>query len=144
MSANNFALGGAIFNNGALKIGTSIFRANKATSGGDGKTSVQGGAIYHVAGSAMITGSTFDSNIAYCDSCQTSGGAIMLNAKCIIKDSVFTANTATQDGGHMGLWVQFVLRIRVGAIFSNSLYSTRHLCATLLLLDGVQSTIHRC
>jgi hypothetical protein len=68
----------------------------------------------------------------------------MLNAKCIIKDSVFTANTATQDGGHMGLWVQFALRIRVGAIVSNSLYSTRHLCATLLLLDGVQSTIHRC
>ena len=67
----------------------------------------------------------------------------MLNAKCIIKDSVFTANTATQDGGHMGL-CNFVLRIRVGAIFSNSLYSTRHLCATLLLLDGVQSTMHRC
>ncbi len=74
-------LGGAISNNGILKLEGGIFKSNTATE--------QGGAIYN-SGTLTVQGSTFTENTA-----KNYGGAISSKGDIVINDATFTFNTVT-------------------------------------------------
>lgn len=97
--------GGAIINEGILRVNDSVFRNNKAT---------WAGAILNNAGLATIHDSSFKGNQS-----EKSGGAIMNVAGVLhIRNSVFSDNTAQDNGGV--IWNYGGVSITGSAFFSNS------------------------
>ena len=98
----NQARGGAIYNNGNLRIENSNFQNNYANSGN--LYGGQGGAIYNTRAASTLTivNSNFDFNHAYGGSAgseNTDGGAIYINAGTVnIYSSNFTKNTGVKGG----------------------------------------------
>lgn len=84
-------VGGAIENNGTLTVTDSTFAGNIA--GAIGNPGDQGGAIYHSSGTATITNTVFEDNVA------DEGGAIFQLADLTVRNSTFRSNDARGAGG---------------------------------------------
>ena len=112
---------------GDSSITTSIFSNNVDTTGGDGAaieyssgkatiTDTQfsdneanfGGAISGISDSFIVSNCTFNRNKANYHPTGSSGGALSIRSyRVIIKNSTFTANAATRDGGALVIYGTF-------------------------------------
>jgi len=87
---NNASTLGAVLNSGTLKVLSSTFSGNAASSA----TTGVGGAIENRSGTVRIDSSTFSGNHSAAD-----GGAIYSDGVLVATNATFTANTASGGGG---------------------------------------------